>query len=272
MTLPGQDGWRAAKRTLDIGGGRAVAYVDSGGQGPVLLGLHGFTDSSRSFSLIAPYLEGLRVIAPDLRGHGASFQPADGFDIADFAGDMAAFCDRLGLARPFLAGHSLGAMVALDLAASRPDGFAGVVTLAGSLRPGIGARHPIAIAVSGLTDPIDPRDALFAEWHATSVAVDAGFLRHVAAEAAAMPVDVWRAVLATLGTADLRLPAGEIRARVLCVSGDQDPLFGPAHAAELAAALRAPDRLLLAGCGHNPHWEQPAEVARAIRAFIFSPT
>lgn len=270
MTVPGQDGWNAAKRTVDIGGGRAVAYADSGGAGPVLLGLHGFTDSSRSYSLIAPHLEGIRLVAPDLRGHGGSFRPAGGFDIADFTGDIAAFCDRLGLVRPFLAGHSFGAMVALDLAASRPGAFAGVVALAGSLRPDIGAGHPIAIAVSGLTDPIDPRDALFAGWHATSVAVDACFLRHVAAEAAAMPVYIWRAVLATLETADLRLQAVQIRARVLAISGDQDPLFGPAHAAELEAALRDPGRLLLAGCGHNPHWERPAEVARAIRDFIFA--
>jgi pimeloyl-ACP methyl ester carboxylesterase len=69
-----------------------------------------------------------RVIAPDLRGHGAS-DPAGSYDIADFADDLAWMSRQLELDRPVVVGHSMGGMVAVEAAAAYPDVFAAAVTL-----------------------------------------------------------------------------------------------------------------------------------------------
>jgi pimeloyl-ACP methyl ester carboxylesterase len=69
-----------------------------------------------------------RAVAIDLRGHGES-DPAEGSDysIRALAGDVEAVVDQLGLRRFLLAGHSLGATVAIDYASRHPDRVAGLL-------------------------------------------------------------------------------------------------------------------------------------------------
>jgi len=85
--------------------------------------VHGVTSSSRSWWRVGPALvgRGFRVLAVDLRGHGASPRTAARLPIADLAADVA---DTVG-DEPveLLVGHSLGALVALELVGRRP-GFA----------------------------------------------------------------------------------------------------------------------------------------------------
>ncbi|RUY58002.1 alpha/beta fold hydrolase, partial [Mesorhizobium sp. M7A.F.Ca.CA.001.05.1.1] len=82
-----QDGWAGRKQFVTVGN-LDIAYVEITGAEPALLLVHGFTDTSRSFSLLAPYLAGRRLIMPDLRSHGSS-QAGKGCGIADFADDIA---------------------------------------------------------------------------------------------------------------------------------------------------------------------------------------
>lgn len=72
---------------------------------------------------------GHEVLAPDLRGHGASDAPESGYAIADFAGDVAWLCRELGVQRPVLVGHSMGGMVAFDVVVRHPDLVAGLVMI-----------------------------------------------------------------------------------------------------------------------------------------------
>lgn len=61
------------------------------------------------------------VTAVDLRGVGQSDQPDDGYSIPELADDVAAFCAHVGIETPVLVGHSLGGMIAVDLAARYPS-------------------------------------------------------------------------------------------------------------------------------------------------------
>jgi pimeloyl-ACP methyl ester carboxylesterase len=85
--------------------------------------VHGVTSSSRTWWRVGPALagRGFRVLAVDLRGHGASPRTVAGRSLADLADDVAATVgdDPVEL----LVGHSLGALVALELVGRRP-GFA----------------------------------------------------------------------------------------------------------------------------------------------------
>jgi pimeloyl-ACP methyl ester carboxylesterase len=103
----------------------SLCVRDWGGSGPPVLLLHGLASNSRIWDLTAPLLAtGFHVIAVDLRGHGQSDRPEDAYGFADTTADLSALLPALGVERPFLAGHSWGASVALDFAAAQP----GVVT------------------------------------------------------------------------------------------------------------------------------------------------
>jgi pimeloyl-ACP methyl ester carboxylesterase len=92
---------------------------------PVLL-LHGLGVGGSIWQAFARrLLPDLAAVAPDLRGHGESDAPPTGYTPADYAGDLIELltdADGEGLAVPVaVVGHSLGALVALELAATRPD-------------------------------------------------------------------------------------------------------------------------------------------------------
>jgi pimeloyl-ACP methyl ester carboxylesterase len=108
---------------------------DWGGSGQAVLLLHGLASNARVWDGVAPRLAGagLRVVALDLRGHGASDQPGSGYDFTSVGHDLAAALAGLGLERPVLAGHSWGANVALQFAVDRPGAVAGLVLVDGAL-------------------------------------------------------------------------------------------------------------------------------------------
>jgi pimeloyl-ACP methyl ester carboxylesterase len=86
---------------------------------PQALLLHGVTSSSRTWWRVGPALaeRGFRVLAVDLRGHGSSPRTVAGLSAADLAADVA---ETVPGPVDLLVGHSLGALVALELVARRP--------------------------------------------------------------------------------------------------------------------------------------------------------
>lgn len=96
-------------------------YIEAG-QGPALLLLHGlgadWQDWEAQIPAFAPFR---RVIAPDLRGFGASDRPGSGYCIEQFASDCWALFDTLGIRRTALLGHSMGGAVALQMTLDRPQ-------------------------------------------------------------------------------------------------------------------------------------------------------
>jgi N-formylmaleamate deformylase len=81
---------------------------------PPLVLLHGIGSRSETWLPVADELgRHVRAVALDLRGHGASAKPESGYLLPDYAADLAAAVAALGLERPAVLGHSLGALVAL---------------------------------------------------------------------------------------------------------------------------------------------------------------
>jgi pimeloyl-ACP methyl ester carboxylesterase len=123
---------RWEKRTVDSGGVRLVTR-DSGGEGRTVVLVHGLGFGQRSWDRVAPRLSagGLRVVTYDQRGHGASDVSKD-YSPSAFEEDLAAVLDELELEEPMLVGHSLGATIVLEHAASC-EGCMGVVCVEGGL-------------------------------------------------------------------------------------------------------------------------------------------
>jgi pimeloyl-ACP methyl ester carboxylesterase len=105
----------------------SLRYVDHGGEGPLLLLLHGVTRCGRDWELLLPALTAnWRVIALDQRGHGGSDR-AESYLVTDYVADTIRFV-RDEIAEPMtILGHSLGAMVAAAGAALLPQLVRGIV-------------------------------------------------------------------------------------------------------------------------------------------------
>jgi len=97
-------------------------YRTDGNNKPPILLLHGFTDSGLCWPRVAHDLEGsYDVTMTDARGHGHSGDSAADFSLALLADDAAAVIGALNLEKPYVLGHSMGAMTAATVAATYPD-------------------------------------------------------------------------------------------------------------------------------------------------------
>src|SRR5947209_11457194 len=102
--------------------GLNLHYTRTGGDHPPLVLAHGFSDDGLCWMSVAqPLAERYDVIMPDARGHGRSQAPAQGYGNLEQAADLAGLIAALGLQRPIILGHSMGAATALALAGGHPD-------------------------------------------------------------------------------------------------------------------------------------------------------
>jgi haloacetate dehalogenase len=115
--------------------GDADYFVACGGAGPPVLLLHGFPETHFCWHRVAPRLAaGHAVVAPDLRGYGASRAPAggahgEGFSKREMAAELVALMAGLGHERFAVVGHDRGARVAYRLALDQPDRVTRVAVL-----------------------------------------------------------------------------------------------------------------------------------------------
>ena len=101
----------------------AEIYYECIGAGPPLLLIHGLGSSGADWAFQLDALgRGRTLILPDLRGAGRSTRPAGPYSIAQFADDLWALLDALGIGRADVLGFSLGGAVAIEMALQRSNG------------------------------------------------------------------------------------------------------------------------------------------------------
>ena len=136
----------------------ALAYDERGAGEPPLVFVHGWCCDRTFFAPQAEHFaRSHRVITLDLRGCGASPAPDNGYDIASLAADVAGLAEQLDLRGAVVAGHSLGGMIAIELAATRPDLLAGAVAVdPGPIDPTSEIRDRFAALAEALQGPEGP--------------------------------------------------------------------------------------------------------------------
>jgi pimeloyl-ACP methyl ester carboxylesterase len=131
-----------------------LAYREAGRGAPPILLVHGWT---HDHTYLAPQFEHFRqrhrTVAVDQRGHGQSDKPDQDYTIVGFADDVAWLCRELGLHRPVVVGHSLGGVVALELAARFPELPGAVVMLDSPLFVPPSLLDAVAPVITGLKGP-----------------------------------------------------------------------------------------------------------------------
>jgi pimeloyl-ACP methyl ester carboxylesterase len=271
-TTISQADWNTAKRRARLPNGISLAYVELGNPKgrPVLL-VHGYTDSSRSWSLPAPHLaEWYRLILVDLRGHGASSAPECCYTISDMTYDLRLLLDHLKIDKVDFVGHSLGSMIG-QMFAQRYSERLRKLVLVGSTLSVVKAGAPgswLWENVHALTDPIDQGSAFIGEWTTNPMPVDAEFIAYERREACAMPTRVWRAVLQEMYVSEFGRLSPMITTPTLILWGGKDPLFGGEDQAELRKTIKDSEFIAFETLGHNLQWEDPAGVAAAIATFL----
>jgi pimeloyl-ACP methyl ester carboxylesterase/RimJ/RimL family protein N-acetyltransferase len=134
--------------------GVTLAHADAGSGEPAVVLVHGIACHRGFMAPQARFLRARhRVVAVDLRGHGDSDAPQQRYTIEGLADDVGWVCEQLGIEHAVVVGHSLGGLVALELAATRPDlaraaALIDSVLLAGGDRPAT-----VAGLVAGLRGP-----------------------------------------------------------------------------------------------------------------------
>ncbi|MEZ5382416.1 MAG: alpha/beta fold hydrolase [Microthrixaceae bacterium] len=117
---------------------------DSGGEGEVVVLLHGFPQSRTSWAALTPHLvnAGYRVLAPDQRGYSPGARPRRRRDYAIglLAGDVVALADAAGVDRFHVVGHDWGGGAAWALAERHPERLLTMTSLS--------TPHPLAMAAS----------------------------------------------------------------------------------------------------------------------------
>lgn len=250
--------------------GVTIAYSISGEPGapPVVL-VHGITDSHSDWAPVAKVLAtDHRVVALDLRGHGASGEANDYAAMA-MSLDVAAVCRAEGIVRPTVVGHSLGAVVASAFAAQYPT--AGVVNVDQSLRFSDFAAglRPLQPMLSG-EQFHEALGMIFASMEGTMLteAQRTDLAEHRRRASQEVVLGVWSMVFDSTDE-ELDATAGAIGAAIevpyLSLHG-LDP--GADYADWLGERIPGATVELWAEHGHYPHLADPERFVRRIRAFM----
>ena len=118
---------RSLRRSVIAGGGQDIA-VATIGAGPTMILLHGIGSSGMSWMPVMTRLADLyRLVIPDLRGHGQSGQPEQGYHLSDYADDLERIIAWSGEPHPLIVGHSLGGLTAITWAKRHPAQASAIV-------------------------------------------------------------------------------------------------------------------------------------------------
>lgn len=130
-----------------------LAYQEAGRGAPPLLLVHGFCGNHTHLSPQFDYFRrNHRVVAVDRRGHGCSDKPEQPYTIQGFADDLGWLCLELGLYRPVVVVHSMGA-IGLELATRFPDLPAALVLLDAPFAPPPAVQAGFQHLLHGLRSP-----------------------------------------------------------------------------------------------------------------------
>jgi len=244
----------------------AVRYLE-GGTGPAVVFLHGAGGVRADDPLLAELAKTHHVYAPLVPGYGDSEECPEIRDMLDFTLHTWDVVAALGLKNPILVGHSMGGMIAAEMAALAPND---VSRLALICPAGLwDDEHPIADLFAAL--PFEMPALLFHDAEAGAAMLTAG--RNVTDPNFLQTYLVTNA--RQLGMAGrLLFPIPErgllqrmyrIKAKTLIVWGDSDRLIPPVYANGFKKGIAGSELVSIPEAGHMVTLEQPARVAAAVR-------
>lgn len=242
-----------------------VRYLE-GGEGPALVFLHGAGGVTADDPLLAALAKTHRVYAPLVPGYGDSEECAEIRDMLDFTLHTWDVVAALGLKDPILVGHSMGGMIAAEMAAVQPNDVSRLALIAPA---GLwDDDHPIADLFA--TMPYEMPALLFHDAEAGAAMLTAGrnvsdpnFLQTYLVTNARQLGMAGR-ILFPIPERGLAQRLYRVKARTVIVWGDSDRLIPPVYAHAFKKKVAGAELVSIPEAGHMVGLERPAAVAEAI--------
>jgi len=255
-------------RVIRANGHRAHVRLDGPADGPVWVFANALGTDLRVWDPLAPGLAGKRLVRYDKRGHGLSELTPGPYEMAGLADDLAAILDALALKSAVVVGLSIGGMIALALAAPRPDLVRGLVLMDTAPRIGTAPMWQERIkaveagGVGALAEGTMTRwfPEAFRRDRADEVALWRTMLERT-------PAAGYAACCAAIRDADLEAAAAAVAVPTLCVVGEHDGSTPPDVVRGMASAIPGADFELIPDAGHLPQVVRPDDVARCLARF-----
>jgi len=273
--------WTAMQRTVEVGG-RAVNVLDTGGDGPVLLWIHGLSANWQSWLLNIPQFMGsYRCVALDLPGFGLSDMPAEDISITGYAATVDAVCDVLGIDVVSVIGNSMGGFVGAELALAFPTRVERLVLVSAAGLSQENVRREPVLAVgrllaTGAAHTAAYQDTLARRPRLRRLAL-AGVVRYPERLSAALTHELFQGAgkpgflpaLEALLSYSFRDRLAGIEIPVLIVWGEFDMLVPVGDATEYATLIGAnARRVVFNDTGHVPMIERPSRFNALLAEFL----
>lgn len=215
---------------------------------------------------------GFTVVAVDLPGYGDSPLP-EGLSVATMAQAAADTLRGLGFGQAVVVGHSMGGMVAQELAALEPGFVRGLVLACTSPafgKPGGDWQQGFLRDRLRLLDGGQGMSAVAAALVPAMVApgVPASAMAAAQAVMARVPESTYRAALAAIVSFDRRAALADIAVPTLCLAGEHDRTAPPEVLRRMAERITGAEFVCLAGAGHIANVEQPSAFNDAVLRFL----
>jgi pimeloyl-ACP methyl ester carboxylesterase len=279
--------WASRAVAVDSGGVRLAVHDE--GHGPVVTYLHGYPASTLDVVPVLDRLGGLRVVAPDFPGFGASAKPVGhSYSIHGATDAVESTWRALGVTETVLLAHDYGVSVGQELLARQLGETGRAVTVTGVVWTNGGLYPDLHRPTPGQALLLDPEHggevaaAMTEEAFAAGIRLTWGTRRPMSDDEVH---GLWQALEHDGGrlqahellhyVADRRAHADRWRAALESeavpmrfVWGELDPVSGGHVAERLAERLPGVPRLVLGDVGHWPPLEAPDEVAAAVRELV----
>ena len=239
-----------------------------------MLFLHGIGGNRRNWDRqVEAFSARYRAAAWDARGYGDSDDYAGPLDFADFGRDLERVLDQLAVARAHLVGLSMGGRIARDFALRLPHRVASL-TLANS-SPGYDALSPaqvqayLAARRAPLLAGKTPRDiAPERARQLLSSRPAPGVFEELVESLAALRKDSYLKSLEASVTQDRAAPIERIAVPTLVITSNEDRLYSPALARDMARRIPGAELVEIEGAGHLSNIEQPGRFNDAVLGFL----
>jgi len=254
-------------------GNVTLYYEDEGTGEPVLL-IHGHTMDRRIWDPVLPGLLGadLRVLRPDLRGHGRSTRPDFGYHVSHHAADMVAVLDNAGVDSATVVGYSIGGGVALEMALTTADRLRGLVLMSPVMpdRPFEPAFMDNLREVARVTRSEGIETAMVGPWASNPLFAYSFSKPGIRDKAAAINRDFPGAEYLATERDRIERPwtvpdrLAEIGIPTEVIAGDHETPGFRAYAEEAAAGIPNARLEFFENCGHLLPLEEPDRVVKSI--------
>lgn len=232
---------------------------------PAVLLCNSLGTDLRLWDALMPYLTDWRVIRYDKQGHGLS-DLGDGTDIADHAADAAAILDTL-TGPATVIGCSIGGLIAQRLAADRPDLVRALVLSNTAAKLGTAESWNARIAAVDAGGTAAIADAVMERWFAAPFRAkpELALWRNMLART---PRNGYVAACHALASADQTVATAKLRLPCQVIAGSEDGASPPEIVRATADLIDGAEFHLIAGAGHLPCVESPADMAALLVPFL----